>query len=998
MKLEMEPPKNQNTLSLTFHPSFYQTYEKLQKWIARYPGNIDSSMINDLFVMYLLASKKFLDHRNTTHLMRVVLSIHLMKKKLLREEIFLSNDRPIEIRWMSTKLQFPFSSKSVMSCLVGFSALDKYELFDEENIVLTLQKHLPGLKLVKESSYQHVSQHTSIEFFYFEIEKKDGTTFSLQEQNLLREKIEEKVKNSIQMLSPALFVGNTEEEAYKNILVLNQEIQSLYDLPQACINLDQQTGNEIIFRVTLVYVSPFHRFSLKDRFLNCKYVLQRSLIVRQLEDHPVEAHIFHIHLSLESSLLKSDGSLDFYAARQKVTALIMNAIGEFRDYNGGIIIKQQELFQGFKERFPDFAKDDPGLMETFFYSIMPLEKQAVLDLDSLSNLFSFFIKNQHKNLPEKSNCYLKINLQEQQVFLTVVGEKSSLSKIIFIFLNEQSLRTKNIAYNLFDIGERTYFNCLLLQEETADIEKFILDLQDFLDEWNQKLKNQRVLRIATEIPVVSLDSRVGGEAVSGNILKFLFEGLTRCDQEGNIENALAQSIEISSDLKQYVFKLRKTFWNDGSLLTAYDFEYAWKKILSPESKTAFADFFFPIKNAREAKAGIVSSDQIGIEVLDNRTLKVELVHPAPHFLQYTALPLYSPVNRLIDQQNPQWPYQSEKNYPCNGPYQLKINLPNQGFQLIRNPYYWDADKISLDQIFITHMEPAQALRAFNKKEIDWIGHPFGSWHAIYSEANPEAKLLSFPNNFVYWFVFNTSFPLFNHRKIRQAFAHAIHRSQIIDHAFMPLKKANSPLEIHENTEILYPEFDAEKGRQLLHEGLDELGMSFKDLIPLTLNFGEKGLREYTAICLKKQFHEFLGIECELKPLPWNEHFNKMASGNFQLGIMPWTSWVNDPIYTLNAFRFAKQGINWAKWEHPEFQEYLYLSDHETDPSERANYLLNAEKILCREMPIIPIFYLPSQALVPKDLQVPFHSPTKTFNVARSYYTPDETETLSLKHS
>ena len=127
-------------------------------------------------------------------------------------------------------------------------------------------------------------------------------------------------------------MGNNDEEIYKNILVLSQEIQSLHDLPQACINLEQETGKEFVFRVTLVYVSPFHRFSLKECFLNGTFVSQRELTVRQLDDHPIEAHIFYLHLPRDSSLVRSNGSLDYYSARQKVTALIVNAIGEFRDY------------------------------------------------------------------------------------------------------------------------------------------------------------------------------------------------------------------------------------------------------------------------------------------------------------------------------------------------------------------------------------------------------------------------------------------------------------------------------------------------------------------------------------------------------------------------------------------------------------------------------------------------------------------------------------------
>ena len=317
-----------------------------------------------------MATKKFLNHRKPIHLFRLVLSIYIMQRKLLRATAFSSNQRKLHFRWMPTSLLFPFSSKPVLGCLCAFNSLDKYEFFDEENLILALQKNLPEIKLVKESSYQHSSQYKNLKIFYFEIEKKEGNPFSLQERKLLKNKIEEKTKNSIQMLAPTL-IGNNEEEVYKNILVLSDEIQTLNDLPQACINLNQQTGKEFVFRVTLVYISPSYRFSLKDCFPNRTFISQKICTVKLLEDHPVEAHIFHIHLPRNSSLLRSNGSLDFYSARLKVAAMISGAIGEFRDYNGGIIIKQQELLYSFKQRFPEIADSDPGIMETFFYALIP---------------------------------------------------------------------------------------------------------------------------------------------------------------------------------------------------------------------------------------------------------------------------------------------------------------------------------------------------------------------------------------------------------------------------------------------------------------------------------------------------------------------------------------------------------------------------------------------------------------------------------------------------
>src|SRR5262249_13163903 len=153
---------------------------------------------------------------------------------------------------------------------------------------------------------------------------------------------------------------------------------------------------------------------------------------------------------------------------------------------------------------------------------------------------------------------------------------------------------------------------------------FIEGLSGVLNDWEQKVKSKKILKIALEYSLVSLDPRIGGDIAASEVIKLLFEGLTRYGPTGQIENGVAESILISQDGKIYTFKLRSSLWNDGTVVSAYDLEYAWKKILSPDFKTPFDYLFDPIRNAKEAKEGKVPSSEIGIKVIDDRTLQVEL--------------------------------------------------------------------------------------------------------------------------------------------------------------------------------------------------------------------------------------------------------------------------------------------------------------------------------------------------------------------------------------
>ncbi len=959
---------NAGTLPIALHPSFHMVYEKVLKLLHRFPDSFDASIFHDLFLLYLLSTKKYLDHRNPGHLFRLVLSITRLHKKLFHATTSHPHRRHFEIRFLPTSLVFPFASKPVLGCLIGFNTLDRNELFDEENVLLALHKHLPDLRIVKESAYTHTSQHKDLKILYLEIEKKDGTPFTLSEQKILKEKLRETVKYSIQTLAPVIFARPNEEELYKNILILSQEIQTLDDPPQAYITLDHQTGKDIVFCVTLVYISPFHHFSLKEHFTDCLFISELLSTVRHLEEsHPVEAHVLRLHLPRDVSILRSDGSLDFYAARRKVTDLIKSAIGEFRDYNGGIIIKQQELLQEFKEKFLEISKQNPELLETFFYAIVPLHKQAILQVNLLSGLFGHFLENRKEKLPNNSPYSFKIHYQGPHSFLSIQGEDSSLTSAITSVLQEPSFKTVDLAYNILDTLDGIFFNCVFLQADTQEAKSCIQALQQSLEHWSHKLNYRQTLRMGLDFSVVSLDPRIGGDTVSSDMLKLLFEGLTRFNQNGQIEYGIAESIEISSNSKQYTFKLRSTLWNDGSPVSAHDFEYAWKKILSPDFKTAFAYIFYPIKNAKEAKEGKVSCDEIGVFALDDRTLRVDLNCPTPYFLQCTAHTLYSPVHRLIDQQYPQWPYQAGKDYPCNGAFQLRINHPDKGYQLTKNPHYWDANQVTLEQITMNRMNSVEAYQRFQKKEVDWIGLPFAGWDPSFNNTGKEGQIISFPNDRVSWCVFNTASGPFNNQKLRQAFACAIQRDDILPNPFFPLNPAYSVLLPHfrKKSYSFFSEYDPERARQLFHEALDELGFTLDTFPPITFLFAEKGIREHTAICLKKQFEETLGITCLLQPLPWNTVFSKMTKGNFQMGLVHWVPWFVDPIYTLAAFKSAKQELNIPKWEHPEFQRLIDLCEQEGNPFQRSAYLLKAEELLSLEAPIVPLFYQPYQALVQK---------------------------------
>ncbi len=95
------------------------------------------------------------------------------------------------------------------------------------------------------------------------------------------------------------------------------------------------------------------------------------------------------------------------------------------------------------------------------------------------------------------------------------------------------------------------------------------------------------------------------------------------------------------------------------------------------------------------------------------------------------------------------------------------------------------------------------------------------------------------------------------------------------------------------------------------------------------------------------------------------------------------SWFDDPIYTLNAFRYASEDSNFANWEHPEYQELLAKADNEVDPTTRKTYLAEAEKFIIEQVPVAPLFYSSYLSLMKKGIKIAYRLVNGSFHIARS---------------
>lgn len=941
-----------STLSLQHSGAVSEVYNELKHWLRRFPQGDNNRLFDHFSLLFLSATKEFLNHREPHHLSKLILSLVFLEQKLQRLATQFPENRHIEFKIFPATLFYPFSSKKTLGCLVGAYLPDTYDRLDEQSLVGALQKILGPLQLISESVYRHPTKNKNLHLLYIELEKQRT---SLLERKKIQTHLKENLLRTIPKLFPTVFMRRNQEEAFKNILLLSQEIDSPSDLPQVMLSLEEQTQDEIIFLITLVTVE-------KNLSFDPAFIVERNQIVRILPTgESLRAYLMRLPLHRDPQLFRSDGSLNFYSAREKASHKLQEAVGEFRDYNGGLLLKQGELLQSLKEAFPKIASNDPELIENFFYSLSPLEKQATLSKTSLQHFFYFFLEA--TRLPPPNDYILRSQEFHHLFFISLQSSSLSLKDA----LSPLTFSDKEVIFSSLTIGQTFYFTCML-SDSTEDDQQTIRQLmRDTVQAWHQNTTQEKVVRICLENNVSSLDPRIGGDDATPAILKMLFEGLMRLNSKGQIEPAIAEKVTVSEDGKKYTFHLRTSYWNDGSPLTAHDFEYAWKTLLSPSFETVYDYFFHPILNAKEAKLNRIPMSHVGIHALNDHTLEVHLAFPAPYFLQLTAHPLYSPIHRIKDERSPDWPSLTGRSFPCNGPFELKVNHPNNGYHLTKNPLYWDPHHISVDKFIFTRAPSHQIPELFQKNEIDLISLPFVSSNATYPD-QIQSKTTYAPHNLISWCVFNTRLAPFSSAQTRNTLASAIDKSTFTSLIPLPITPAHSPL-------------------HACHTQLDPYPAPFSSNASLPpkiqiLFHASKG-QEILAKALQKNWQDTFGIECELKPLLWTNFFHQIIQGNFQVCLMSWVSWIDDPIYTLNAFRSSLEKINFPRWENPSFVALLEKADQEIDTQKRLQYLAQAEQILVQEMPVIPLYYQSCRAMARSNLELSYHPFYGYFNLLRT---------------
>ncbi|TKI55170.1 peptide ABC transporter substrate-binding protein [Brevibacillus antibioticus] len=455
------------------------------------------------------------------------------------------------------------------------------------------------------------------------------------------------------------------------------------------------------------------------------------------------------------------------------------------------------------------------------------------------------------------------------------------------------------------------------------------------------------------------DPGLASDGTSFDVITACFEGLTRYGPDGKIGNAIADSYTVSEDLTTYTFKLKSNaLWSNGDSVTAHDFEFAWKRNLDPKTASEYAYMLYFIKGAEEFNTGKGSHEDVGVKAIDDFTLEVKLNSPAPFFYELTAFPTLFPLHKKTLEAQPDWAA-SPDNYVGNGPFKMELWEHKNKLVLVKNEKYHDKNAVKLDKIvwsMITDTNTAQAL--FDSGDLDWGGHPSYVLPVdVIPALQEEGKIVMAPYPNTVAVTFNTTKPPFTNKKIRQAFSYSIQRQPLVDgivQTGVPAAFAWVPPSMQLSGNDYFKE-DVDKAKQLLAEGLKELGLSTMPEVTYTYGSGDDRQKKL-AEALQDQWKRSLGVDVKISGLEEKVFLQNKRSKNYQFAYRNWGADFNDPINFLEIFKDKTVGTNDAAWENDRYRELIVQSYLEKDPTKRNAIMREAETILMEETPIAPVYY------------------------------------------
>lgn len=490
--------------------------------------------------------------------------------------------------------------------------------------------------------------------------------------------------------------------------------------------------------------------------------------------------------------------------------------------------------------------------------------------------------------------------------------------------------------------------------------------------------------VATDTDLSTMDHNIATDGTSFIAQTLVFSGLTELDENNMPIPEMAKSWDINEDGTVYTFHLADAKWSNGTPVTANDFVYGWHRLIdqATASEYAFILSTITLKNADAVAAGELPLDELGVKALDDKTLEVTLDAPCDFLLGLLAFPSFFPLNQeFYEAQGDQYSL-SPANMIYNGPYVMTSWTPGNSYSFAKNPEYFKADTIDVEEIDFKFIQDTQsAMLEYQSGNLDVVKLS-GEMVDAYKDQEGFTNRLQ---GYLWYLSLNFDVPELANDDLRQAIMYAVDRETIATNVLkdgsvaadgiIPIELSTGPDgKEYRDTAGKITNYDPAKAKEYYDKAKAALGKDVSIELLFEDTEASKAVAEYVQNNLETNCP---GMTVTLNSKPKKTRLQMMQNGEYQMALHRWGPDYADPQTYLDLFLVGASN-NYGKYENQKYQDLMLEAtqgESARDSQARWNLLVEAEKVLVQEdAGVIPVYQNGGAMMIKPNVSgVEFHS-------------------------
>jgi oligopeptide transport system substrate-binding protein len=446
-------------------------------------------------------------------------------------------------------------------------------------------------------------------------------------------------------------------------------------------------------------------------------------------------------------------------------------------------------------------------------------------------------------------------------------------------------------------------------------------------------------------------------------VSLLFAGLMRFNADFQAIPYVASQVTPNADGSVWTFLIRKdSKWSDGSLCTARDFEYSWKRQLDPASKAPYAAFLYDIKNGEAFNKGqVTDSAAVGVRAKDNWTLEVTLEGPRGYFPVLSAYLAALPGHRpSIVKYGDKWT--EAGNIVSNGAFVLESWEHNKQMVLRKNPHFFGAKDVMLEKVIIPIIPVQSGALPYENNELDLTPLQAADLKRLQGDPRTAKEVFRYPYPGTWYLTPQVTKPPFDNPKVRRAMAHAVDRESVAKvaqgfavpaHTMIP---PGFPGYLDDKKTRDLQRFDKNLAMSMLKETPFEGGKNWPKIV---LSMRDEALQSKPmAEAVQAVLLEHLNMKTDLEVLEPRVFRERLWKQDLQLVWIRWFMDYPDPHNEYFDTFYSKRTTGKRQaWGNDAFDKELEAGRDTRDTKKRLEHYAKAEEIMQTDAGYIPVTWV-----------------------------------------